>query len=147
MLHYPKGDTVFFTSTALLALVGLFVALLWAWTWSGVGASARRVADAHGSARWIGQRGDDAPGVAAHALLSLVWFVTADLVGREAAGLDTLGPCALLLGLLAAMILVAVQSLYLGGMPEWAYPGWMARRYYAAHPQARERELGVGALI
>ena len=44
MLHYPKGDTVFVTSTALLALVGLFVALLWAWTWSGVGASARRVA-------------------------------------------------------------------------------------------------------
>ena len=44
MLRYPKGDTVFFISTALLALVGLFVALLWAWTWSGVGASARRVA-------------------------------------------------------------------------------------------------------
>ena len=138
---------MFVTSTALLALVGLFVALLWAWTWSGVGASARRVA------MRMDLRGGSASAEMTRLvwplmpLLSLVWFVTAYLVGREAAGLDTLGPCALLLGLLAAMILVAVQSLYLGGMPEWAYPGWMARSYYAAHPQARERELGVGALI
>ena len=80
-------------------------------------------------------------------LLSLLWFVTADLVRHEAMGADTTGSCALVLGLLAVMVAVAIQSLYRGGMPEWAYPGWMARRYYMAHPGARERELGVGALI
>ena len=90
MLHYPKGDTVFVTSTALLALVGLFVALLWAWTWSGVGASARRVA------MRMDLRGGSASAEMTRLvwplmpLLSVVWFVTADLVGREAAGLDTL---------------------------------------------------------
>mgnify|MGYP000878297116 FL=1 len=78
---------------------------------------------------------------------SLVWFVTAHLVSHEVAGTDTTGSCALLLGLFGVMIAVAIQSLYLGGLPEWAYPGWMARRYYAAHPHARERELGAGALI
>ena len=69
------------------------------------------------------------------------------LVRHEAMGADTTGSCALVLGLLAVMVAVAIQSLYRGGMPEWAYPGWMARRYYMALPGARERELGVGALI
>ena len=80
-------------------------------------------------------------------LLALVWFVTADLVGHEAVGADTMGSCALLLGLFGVMVAVAIQSLYLGGLPEWAYPGWMARRYYVANPGARERELGAGAVI
>ena len=48
---------------------------------------------------------------------------------------------------LAAMGGVAVRALYLGGLPAWAYPGWMARRYYASHPGARERELGTRAAI
>ena len=135
------------SSTAALAVIGLCIAALWAWVWSGVGASSRR----------IGIRLELSGGSAASEisrvvwplmpLLSLVWFVTADLVAREAAGADTFGSCALVLGLLALMALVAVQSLYLGGMPQWAYPGWRARRYYEAHPGARERELGVGALI
>ncbi len=74
--------------------------------------------------------------------LSVSWFVVADIVGREARGLDVLGSCAILVSIFALMTLLAIQSLYLGGLPEWAYPGWMARRYYRAHPQAREAELG-----
>ena len=85
--------------------------------------------------------------MAADASALLVWFVTADLVGHEAVGADTMGSCALLLGLFGVMVAVAIQSLYLGGLPEWAYPGWMARRYYVANPGARERELGAGAVI
>ena len=48
---------------------------------------------------------------------------------------------------LVLMAAAAVQALYFGGLPEWAYPGWMARRYYASHPGARERELGARAAI
>ena len=44
MLRYLKGDRMFLSSTALLAVVGLLIALLWAWVWSGAFASARRVA-------------------------------------------------------------------------------------------------------
>ena len=134
-------------STALIALVGLAIALVWAWAWFGIGASARRV-----SVR-LELGGGNAAGEMGRVvwplmpLLSLLWFVTADLVRHEAMGADTTGSCALVLGLLAVMVAVAIQSLYRGGMPEWAYPGWMARRYYMAHPGARERELGVGALI
>ena len=135
------------SSAALLAVVGLLIALLWAWVWSGLFASARRVA------RRLDLRGGSTNAEVNRVvwplvpLLSLVWFVTAHLVSHEVAGTDTTGSCALLLGLFGVMIAVAIQSLYLGGLPEWAYPGWMARRYYAAHPHARERELGAGALI
>lgn len=134
-------------ATALLAVIGLLIALLWAWVWSGVFASSRRVA------MRMDMRGGSASAELNRVvwplmpLLSLVWFVTADLVDREAVGADTMGSCALLLGLFGVMIAVAIQSLYLGGLPEWAYPGWMARRYYVANPGARERELGAGAVI
>lgn len=80
-------------------------------------------------------------------LLSLLWFLTADLMVREARGLDTLGSLGLVIGVLALMGAAAVQALYFGGLPAWAYPGWMARRYYASHPGARERELGACAVI
>ena len=80
-------------------------------------------------------------------LLSVLWFLTADLMAREARGLDTLGSLGLVIGVLALMAAVAVRALYFGGLPEWAYPGWMARRYYVANPGARERELGAGAVI
>ena len=130
------------SSTALLCVIGLLIASLWAWLWLGVGAGARRVA----------MRLDFASGSAAGEMsrlvwplmpfLSLMWFVSADLIARENSGFDTLGPCALAIALLSFMVLLAIQSLYLGGLPEWAYPGWMARRYYRAHPGARERELG-----
>ena len=66
---------------------------------------------------------------------------------RGTRGLDTLGSLGLVIGVLALMAAVAVQALYFGGLPEWAYPGWMARRYYASHPGARERELGTRAAI
>ena len=134
-------------ATALLAVIGLLIALLWAWVWSGVFASSRRVAmrmDMHGGSASAELNRVVWPLMP---LLSLVWFVTADLVGQEAVGADTMGSCALLLGLFGVMIAVAIQSLYLGGLPEWAYPGWMARRYYVANPGARERELGAGAVI
>ena len=133
-------------ATALLAVIGLLIALLWAWVWSGVFASSRRVA------MRMDMRGGSASAELNRVvwplmpLLSLVWFVTADLVGHEV-GADTMGSCALLLGLFGVMVAVAIQSLYLGGLPEWAYPGWMARRYYVANPGARERELGAGAVI
>lgn len=134
-------------ATALLAVIGLLIALLWAWVWSGVFASSRRVA------MRMDMRGGSASAELNRVvwplmpLLSLVWFVTADLVAHEAVGADTMGSCALLLGLFGVMVAVAIQSLYLGGLPEWAYPGWMARRYYVANPGARERELGAGAVI
>lgn len=134
-------------ATALLAVIGLLIALLWAWVWSGVFASSRRVA------MRMDMRGGSASAELNRVvwplmpLLSLVWFVTADLVGHEAVGAGTMGSCALLLGLFGVMVAVAIQSLYLGGLPEWAYPGWMARRYYVANPGARERELGAGAVI
>ena len=127
-------------STALIALVGLAIALVWAWAWFGIGASARRV-----SVR-LELGGGNAAGEMGRVvwplmpMLSVLWFLTADLMAREARGLDPLGS----LGLMAA---VAVRALYFGGLPEWAYPGWMARRYYAAHPGARERELGACAAI
>ena len=79
--------------------------------------------------------------------LSLLWFLTGDLMAREASGFATAGPCMLIALVLAAMVGVAVRALYLGGLPAWAYPGWMARRYYASHPGARERELGARAVI
>ncbi|MBF1140395.1 MAG: hypothetical protein HXL63_05250, partial [Thermobifida sp.] len=79
--------------------------------------------------------------------LSLLWFLTGDLVAREASGFATAGTCMFIALVLAAMVGVAVRALYLGGLPAWAYPGWMARRYYASHPGARERELGARAVI
>lgn len=129
-------------STTLLAAVGILVALLWAWAWFGVGATSRRVA------MRLELSGGSVMGEMSRVVwplmpfLSLTWFVAADIVGREASGFDVVGPCALLVALLAIMVLVAIRSLYLGGLPEWAYPGWMARRYYAAHPTKRDRELG-----
>ena len=68
-------------------------------------------------------------------------------MAREALGFATAGTCLLIALVLATMVGVAVRALYLGGLPEWAYPGWMARRYYASHPGARERERGARAVI
>lgn len=90
MLLCPKGDAVS-NSTALIALVGLAIALVWAWAWFGIGASARRV-----SVR-LELGGGNAAGEMGRIvwplmpLLSLLWFLTADLMVREARGLDTLG--------------------------------------------------------
>ena len=146
MLLCPKGDAVS-NSIALIALVGLAIALVWAWAWFGIGASARRV-----SVR-LELGGGHAAGEMGRVvwplmpLLSLLWFLTADLMVREARGLDTLGSLGLVIGVLALMGAAAVQALYFGGLPAWASPGWMARRYYASHPGARERELGACAVI
>ena len=134
-------------STAVIALVGLVIASVWAWAWLGFGASARRMA----VRLEIG--GGSAAGEMSALVwplmpfLSLLWFLTADLMARDASGFDTAGPCTLIALVLAAMVGVAVRTLYLGGLPAWAYPGWMARRYYASHPGARERELGARAVI
>ena len=134
-------------STAVIALVGLIIASVWAWAWLGFGASARRMA----VRLEIG--GGSAAGEMSALVwplmpfLSLLWFLTGDLMARGASGFATAGPCMLIALVLAAMVGVAVRSLYLGGLPAWAYPGWMARRYYASHPGARERELGARAVI
>ena len=134
-------------STALIALVGLVIASVWAWAWLGLGVSARRMA----VRLEIG--GGNAAGEMSAVVwplmpfLSLLWFLMGDLVAREASGFATAGTCMLIALVLAAMVGVAVRALYLGGLPEWAYPGWMARRYYASHPGARERELGARAVI
>ena len=134
-------------STAVIALVGLVIASVWAWAWLGFGASARRMA----VRLEIG--GGSAAGEMSALVwplmpfLSLLWFLTGDLVAREASGFSTAGTCMLIALVLATMVGVAVRALYLGGLPEWAYPGWMARRYYASHPGARERELGARAVI
>ena len=134
-------------STALIALVGLAIALVWAWAWFGIGASARRVSVRLelGGGHAAGEMGSVVWPLMP--LLSLLWFLTADLMVREARGLDTLGSLGLVIGVLALMGAAAVQALYFGGLPAWAYPGWMARRYYASHPGARERELGACAVI
>lgn len=146
MLLCPKGDAVS-NSTALIALVGLAIALVWAWAWLGIGASARRVSVRLelGAGHAAGEMGRVVWPLMP--LLSLLWFLTADLMAREARGLDTLGSLGLVIGVLALMGAAAVQALYFGGLPAWAYPGWMARRYYASHPGARERELGTRAVI
>lgn len=134
-------------STAVIALVGLVIASVWAWAWLGFGASARRMA----VRLEIG--GGSAAGEMSALVwplmpfLSLLWFLTGDLVAREALGFATAGTCLLIALVLATMVGLAVRALYLGGLPEWAYPGWMARRYYASHPGARERELGARAVI
>ena len=134
-------------STALIALVGLVIASVWAWAWLGLGVSARRMA----VRLEIG--GGNAAGEMSAVVwplmpfLSLLWFLTGDLVAREASGFATAGTCMLIALVLAAMVGVAVRALYLGGLPEWDYPGWTARRYYASHPGARERELGARAVI
>lgn len=134
-------------STAVIALVGLVIASVWAWAWLGFGASARRM-----SVRLEIGGGSAAGEMSALVwplmpFLSLLWFLTGDLVAREALGFATAGTCLLIALVLATMVGVAVRALYLGGLPEWAYPGWMARRYYASHPGARERELGARAVI
>ncbi len=146
MLLCPKGDAVS-NSIALIALVGLAIALVWAWAWFGIGASARRVSVRLelGAGHAAGEMGRVVWPLMP--LLSLLWFLTADLMAREARGLDTLGSLGLVIGVLALMGAAAVQALYFGGLPQWAYPGWMARRYYASHPGARERELGTRAVI
>ena len=134
-------------STAVIALIGLVIASVWAWAWLGLGASARRMA----VRLEIG--GGNAAGEMSAVVwplmpfLSLLWFLTGDLMAREASGFDAAGTCTLIALILAAMVGVAVRALYLGGLPAWAYPGWMARRYYASHPGARERELGARAVI
>ena len=130
-------------STAVIALVGLVIASVWAWAWLGFGATARRMEIGGGSAA-----GEMSAVVwPLMPFLSLLWFLTGDLMAREASGFDTAGPCTLIALVLAAMVGVAVRALYLGGLPAWAYPGWMARRYYASPPGARERELGARAVI
>ena len=146
MLLCPKGDAVS-NSTALIALIGLAIALVWAWAWFGIGASARRVSVRLelGAGHAAGEMGRVVWRLMP--LLSLLWFLTAVLMAREARGLDTLGSLGLVIGVLALMGAAAVQALYFGGLPQWAYPGWMARRYYASHPGARERELGTRAVI
>ena len=134
-------------SPALIALVGLVIASVWAWAWLGLGVSARRMA----VRLEIG--GGNAAGEMSAVVwplmpfLSLLWFLMGDLVAREASGFATAGTCMFIALVLAAMVGVAVRALYLGGLPAWAYPGWMARRYYASHPGARERELGARAVI
>ena len=134
-------------STAVIAMVGLVIASVWAWAWLGFGASARRM-----SVRLEIGGGSAAGEMSALVwplmpFLSLLWFLTGDLMAREALGFATAGTCLLIALVLATMVGVAVRALYLGGLPEWAYPGWMARRYYASHPGARERELGARAVI
>ena len=124
MLRYLKGDRMFLSSTALLAVVGLLIALLWAWVWSGAFASARRVAmrlDLRGGSSASEMNRVVWPLMP---LLSLLWFVTADLVRHEAMGADTTGSCALVLGLLA--VVVACPS----GHTRGGWPGattWQTR--------------------
>ena len=104
-------------STAVIALVGLIIASVWAWAWLGFGASARRMA----VRLEIG--GGSAAGEMSALVwplmpfLSLLWFLTGDLMAREASGFATAGPCMLIALVLAAMVGVAVRSLYLGGLP------------------------------
>ena len=110
-------------ATALLAVIGLLIALLWAWVWSGVFASSRRVA------MRMDMRGGSASAELNRVvwplmpLLSLVWFVTADLVGQEAVGADTMGSCALLLGLFGVMIARRDSVPVPGGTARVGIPG------------------------
>ena len=71
-------------STALIALVGLAIALVWAWAWFGIGARARRV-----SVRLELGGGNTASEMGRVVwplmpMLSVLWFLTADLIAREA---------------------------------------------------------------
>ena len=134
-------------SAAVIALVGVAIALVWAWAWLGLGARARRM-----SVRLEIGGGSAAGEMGAIVwplmpFLSFLWFLTGDLVAREATGASTIGSCTLVACVLAVMVGLAVRALYLGGLPAWAYPGWMARRYYVSHPTARARELGARAVI
>ena len=100
-------------STALIALVGLVIASVWAWAWLGFGASARRM-----SVRLEIGGGSAAGEMSALVwplmpFLSLLWFLTGDLVAREASGCATAGTCMLIALVLAAMVGVAVRALYL----------------------------------
>ena len=89
-------------STALIALVGLVIASVWAWAWLGFGASARRMA----VRLEIG--GGSAAGEMSTLVwplmpfLSLLWFLTGDLMAREASGFATAGTCMLIALVLAA---------------------------------------------
>ena len=62
-------------------------------------------------------------------------------------GWDASAQRAVVFALLGAMALVAVACLYFGALPEWAYPGWMARRYYRAHPDRAVAELGSARAV
>ena len=102
-------------ATALLAVIGLLIALLWAWVWSGVFASSRRVA----------MRMDMRGGSASAELNRVVWplmpLLSLRLVcdcrprGSRGSRRRHLGSCALLLGLFGVMVVVAIQSLVPGG--------------------------------
>ena len=83
-------------STAVIALVGLVIASVWAWAWLGFGASARRMAVRLeiGGGSAVGEM--SALVWPLMPFLSLLWFLTGDLMAREASGFDTAGPCTLI---------------------------------------------------
>ena len=128
-------------ATALLAVIGLLIALLWAWVWSGVFASSRRVA------MRMDMRGGSASAELNRVvwplmpLLSLVWFVTADLVGREAVGADTMGR-ARCSWACSALWLSSRFSPCTWGTARVGIPGVDGTSLLTvANPGAREREL------
>lgn len=130
-------------SALVLTATGCAIGGFWLWMWSGAGVFARRA----GVLRLSSAR--DSPACPVQRvvwpqlpLLSALWLATAALASREAAGWDASAQCAVVFALLGAMALVAVICLYFGALPEWAYPGWMARRYYRAHPDRAVAELG-----
>lgn len=130
-------------SALVLTAIGCAIGGFWLWMWSGAGALARRAGVLRLSSA------QDSPACSVQRivwpqlpLLAALWPATAALASREAAGWDASAQCAVVFALLGAMALVAVVCLYFGALPEWAYPGWMARRYYRAHPERAVAELG-----
>lgn len=128
---------------AMLALTGAFILGAWAWLWSGLTPGARRISV---------QRCYPASTRAAIPHVQAViwpllpiagatWIAVGALSARMILGRDPVLESSIVVILFTAIAVLAAWSLLVGSLPEWMYPGWRARRYYARHPEAARREL------
>lgn len=128
---------------AMLVLTGAFILSAWAWLWSGLTPGARRVSL---------QRCYPASSRAAIPHIQAViwpllpiagatWIAVGALSARMILGRDPVLESSLVVLLFVLIALLAAWTLLVGSLPEWMYPGWLARRYYARHPDRARREM------
>lgn len=128
---------------AMLVLTGLGILLTWLWIWAGLSPRMRRISAERlyplADRPTIGQLQVIIWPIVP--LVGLAWIATGALVARTIIGRGASYEASMVIALFIAIALVALWCAFDEPMPQWAYPGWMTRRFYEHHPDRIDSEL------